>query len=95
MAWLDCHDLDSTLASLADAIGTTASTLEQALRDYDDGRFAGAAEDPWQLMPREILQSLGTDVSLVVERLDGAYYFHGTRAIDPETFRRRGILQLD
>jgi hypothetical protein len=95
MAWLDCRDLDSTLASLADAIGTTASTLEEELRNYDDSRFAGASEDPWLLMPREILQSLGTDVSTVVERLDGAYYFHGTRAIDPETFRRRGILPLD
>lgn len=95
MPYLDCHDLDSTLASFAGAIGITPAELERALREHDEARFEEAAEDPWQLMPREALERFGVDVETVARRFSGAYYFHGTRAIDPEAFRRRGILPLD
>jgi hypothetical protein len=93
--WLDCHSLGSALASLADAIGTTPAELEQALQGYDEGQLEDTTEDPWERMPREVLERLGIDIETVVERFDGAYYFHGTRAIDPEAFRQRGILPLD
>lgn len=46
-------------------------------------------------MPREVLQRFGTDVEPVASSFDGAYYFHGTRAVEPEAFWRRGILPLD
>jgi hypothetical protein len=92
--WLDCHDLDSTLASLASASGTTPAELGRALRDHNETRFEEATEDPWQLMPREVLERVGTDVEMVAGSFDGAYYFHGTRAVDLEVFRRRGILPL-
>ncbi len=94
MLWLDCHDLHSTLASLEAAIGTTPAELERALREHDEAQLAEWTEDPWQLMPREVLERFGTDVETVAGRLEGAYYFHGTRALDPEAFRRRGILPL-
>jgi hypothetical protein len=92
---LDCHDLETALASLADAIGTTQAELEQALREYDESRFEDRTEDSWERMPREVLEQFGLDVETVAGRFDGAHYFHGTRAIDPEAFRRRGILPLD
>jgi hypothetical protein len=92
---LDCHDVDSTLASLADAIGTTEAELERAVREHDETRFEDATEDPWQLMPREVLKRFSVDVETLAGRFDGAHYFHGTRATDPAAFRRRGILPLD
>jgi hypothetical protein len=92
--WLDCDDLDSTVASLANVIGVTSAELELALEEHEP-RFEEAAEDPWQLMPCEVLERFGADVETVARRFDGAYYFHGTRAVDPEAFRRRGILPLD
>ena len=94
MPWLDCHDLDSTLSSLAYAIGTTTLELEWALQEYDEARYEDATEDPWQLMPRDVLDRFGTDVETVAGRFDGAYYFHGTRALVPEEFGQRGILPL-
>jgi hypothetical protein len=92
---LDCYDIDSTVASLAQAIGASSAELKRALRKYDDVVFEEATDDPWRLMPREVLERFGADVHSVVERFDGAYYFHGTRAIDPESFRHGGILPLD
>jgi hypothetical protein len=93
--WRDCRDLDSTVGSLADAIGTTSAELARALREHDEGRFEEAADDPWELMPREVVERFSADVATVAGRFDGAYYFHGTRAVDPVAFRRRGILPLD
>jgi hypothetical protein len=92
---LDCHDLGSALASLAAAIGTAPAQLERALRDHNEARFEEASEDPWHLMPREVLERFGVDVETVAGRINGAYYFHGTRAVEPDSFLRRGILPLD
>jgi hypothetical protein len=93
--WLDCHDYEAALASLAEAIGTTPSKLATALGEYDESRLENSAEDPWELMPREMLEQFGVDVEALAGRFDGARYFHGTRAIDAEAFCRRGILPLD
>jgi hypothetical protein len=95
VSFLDCYDLASTVRSLSDAIGTEPVELRRALEDFDESCFVRATEDPWRLMPRELLLGLGGDVDGVVGRLEGAYYFHGTRAVDPDTFRLRGILPLD
>jgi hypothetical protein len=92
---LDCHDYHVALASLADAIGTTPSNLANALGEYDESRLESRDEDPWALMPRDVLEEFGADVDAVTGRFDGACYFHGTRALDPEAFKRRGILPLD
>jgi hypothetical protein len=92
---LDCHDYDAALASLAEAIGTMSSKLATALGEYDESRLENSAEDPWEVMPREVLERFRVGVEAVAARFDGAYYFHGTRAVDPEAFRRRGILPLD
>ena len=95
MAWLDCHDSEAALASLAEAIGTTPTKLATALGEYDESRLESRAEDPCALMPRDVLEQFGADVDAVTGRFDGACYFHGTRALDPEAFKRRGILPLD
>lgn len=95
MPCLDCHDLSSTLASLATAIHTTPAQLELALREHDEVRFEEATEDPWHLMPREVLERFGVDARTVADRFNDAYYFHGTRTVEPEAFLRRGILPLD
>jgi hypothetical protein len=93
--WLDCENLASTLSSLAIALGTTPVGLEGALRSYDDVGVSEAREDPWKLVPRQFFERFGLNTDGVTERFDGAYYFHGTRAVDPEAFRRRGLLPLD
>jgi hypothetical protein len=93
--WLDCHDVDSALASIAEASGVPPADLDRALREYDEARFEEASGDPWELMPRDVLERFGVDVEIVAGRFDGAHYFHGTRAVDPDAFRRRGIMPLD
>lgn len=95
MPWLDCHDLATALSSLAEAIGTTPAELEQVLREYDESRFEDTTEDSWERMPHEVLERFSVDVETVALRFERAHYFHGTRAIDPEAFCRRGILPLD
>jgi hypothetical protein len=92
---LDCHDVDSTLASLAGVARVDRTDLEQALREYDESRFDTYSEEPWTLMPREVLDRFGTNVQTIAESFEGAHYFHGTRTVDdPESFRQRGILPL-
>jgi hypothetical protein len=96
MVWLDCHDVDSALTSLAAAIGASALELEQALLNYDDDRWAlRPNEAPEDQTPLDVLEHFGTDVDHITERLAGAYCFHGTRVLDPQVFFRRGILPLD
>jgi hypothetical protein len=89
---LDCHDLETAIASLAHAIRVSPAELEQALRQYDGHRLTDYSEDPELRMPSEILATLGSALERV--ELSGAYYFHGTRAVRPESFRERGVLQL-
>ena len=96
MVWLDCHDVDSALTSLAAAIGASALELEQALLNYDDDRWALRPDEaPEDQTPLDVLEHFGTDVDLVTSCLAGAYCFHGTRALEPRAFRTRGILPLD
>ena len=96
MVWLDCHDVGSTLASIAGAVAISPTELEQALREYDDeARFNDCSEDPWKLMPCEVLAWFDTDIETIAASFGGAHYFHGTRALDSDAFRRRGILPLD
>jgi hypothetical protein len=95
MPWLDCHDLDSTVDSLADVIGASSGEVERVLEEHDEARFDDTAEDPGLLMPRDVLGHFAADLDTVAGRFDGAYYFHGTRAVDPKAFSLRGILPLD
>jgi hypothetical protein len=69
--WLDCHDLESALASLAAVVGETSVELGWALREYDEARFEEVREDPWKLMPCDVLARFSTDVETVVGRFDG------------------------
>lgn len=93
MTWLDCHDLETTLASLAEALAISDDELRAALIAYDESRFADNSQDPYLRMPRELLASLDRDIAVV--RLDGTFYFHGSRVVDPDALGREGILPLD
>ena len=94
--WLDCRDVDSSVASLAGAIGITPAELEEALLEHDEFKFATPGEeDPRVAAPREFLALFDVDIEIVAEGFDGAVYFHGTRAFAPTVFHQRGILPLD
>jgi hypothetical protein len=93
MVWLDCSDVDSAVACLADAIGIDDSQLRNAVLAYDESRFSDYSEDQYKRMPREILERSGGAAE--VPRFDGVYYFHGSRLIGLEDIRVEGILPLD
>src|SRR5213078_3342066 len=54
------------------------SKLAIALAEYHESLLEESAEDPWELMPRDVLEQFGVDVETVAGRFDGACYFHGT-----------------
>jgi hypothetical protein len=90
---LDCQDVETALASLAEALAVDVEELRASLRAYDESRFADSSEDPYARLPRVLLEGLGRDPDTV--SFDSAFYFHGTRVTDPESLYRDGILPLD
>jgi hypothetical protein len=90
---LNCHDRETALASLSAAVNVPGAELRHALCTVDDAAFASDVDDPATAMPRVVLGGLGVDMASV--QLAGAYYFHGTRTLDPGGFQARGILALD
>lgn len=92
MTRLDCHDLNTALASVGAGIGRRTDDVRAALLSYDEERFSDCSEDPWHKMPRELLASLGVDPQI---RVESACFFHGSRVPDPAVFWREGILPLD
>ncbi|MBB4661565.1 hypothetical protein [Conexibacter arvalis] len=90
MHLLDCFDSASTLASIGRAIGVEPDHLADAIHRYDSARLA---DYPYEDVALSVLTDLGTDLSQA--RFDGACFFHGTRVVNPSTFRRRGLLPLD
>jgi hypothetical protein len=87
---LDCHTLDSTLASLADASGIEVGLLSEALRGFAAPPLG--EEPPHVVNSREALATLGVRIEEL--RFDAHYYFHGTRIVPPESFSQEGILPL-
>jgi len=90
---LDCQDDQTALASLAEALAVDVEELRASVLAYDESRFADSSEDPYVRLPRELLEGLGRDAETI--SLDSAFYFHGTRVPDPDSFYRDGILPLD
>jgi hypothetical protein len=93
MSILDCHDQQTTLATLSAAVGVAPRTLVAALRNFDDAVLENCEDDPAMVMPRKVLGSVGVDITSVP--LAGAHYFHGTRSTNPADFHRDGILPLN
>jgi hypothetical protein len=88
---LDCHDLKTALATLESLLDIVVEELSEALVSHDESRFDGT-EDPFKRMPNDVANALGANLELAHPA--GAYYFHGTRVVDPDSFVRRGILPL-
>lgn len=93
MTVLDCHDLSTTMASLAGLIDQPAAEIRRRMLDYDHEFPAATSEDPFRRMPRELLHGLGVDIADVEVR--NACFFHGSRVVDPTVFSREGILPLN
>ena len=91
MVYLDCETYESALGSLAAGAGVTEQALLQAI-DATDLDPAPSDEDVWVAVPRQICTAAGFNIEAV--RFPGAYYFHGTRVVDPMAFKRDGILPL-
>lgn len=91
MTVLDCDTFDTALTSLAGATNVPAAALLYVLRRHDPGSRTGyrrvETDAPMLLRP------FGVDLRKV--RFDGAYYFHGTRVMQPGSFLEDGILPLD
>lgn len=90
---LGCQDVQTALASLAEALAVDVKQLRASLLPYDESRFADSSEDPYVRLPRELLEGFGRDAETV--SFEGAFYFHGTRVTDHDCFYRDGILPLD
>jgi hypothetical protein len=88
---LDCHDLDTALKCLAGLLETSVEELGAAVSGHDESRFDGT-EDPFVRMPNDVAEVVGANLEAI--QLAGAYYFHGTRVVDPSAFKDRGILPL-
>ncbi|MEU7525101.1 hypothetical protein AB0A74_05160 [Saccharothrix sp. NPDC042600] len=88
---LDCHDLDAAVRSLAVASDRREQALIDAIASVD---LPGGtvSEDTETAVPRRAFEMLElTDEDF---RFDGTCFFHGTRTLDPSSFRRHGILPL-
>jgi hypothetical protein len=90
---IDCHDPETALRSVADVLRIDRRRLRASLLAYDERAFDVADEDPFRLMPNEVLAGFGIDIDTVV--IPYACFFHGSRVLDPNGFRRDGILPLD
>jgi hypothetical protein len=90
--FLDCHDPVTALETLSEAIDVDPGAILDALSAWDDATLK-PDQDPALAMPRDVLASVGVDISSV--QLDGVHCFHGSRVLDPDDFRRHGILPLD
>ncbi|WP_131804123.1 hypothetical protein [Pseudofrankia sp. BMG5.36] len=90
MVYLDCHDATSALTSLATAFHLHDDDLARALLECNlETDWTGEREER---SIRSFLSEIDVDLDSV--RFDGAYYFHGTRSLEPEAFIREGILPL-
>ena len=86
MRIIDCHTFDTTLASIAAVAEMEPRTLAAALEAFDT--------DDWEApTPGHFLWD--TIVRRPPRPIDGVYWFHLSRVMEPASFRRHGILPLD
>jgi hypothetical protein len=90
---MDCSDVDTAIACLAEAMGVDVDQLSAAVLAYDEAKFSDYSEDPYKRMPREILEGFG--ITTEAPQFAGVYYFHGTRLIGLEGIGAEGVLPLD
>ncbi|MCM3920140.1 hypothetical protein ND748_00315 [Frankia sp. AiPs1] len=90
MLYLDCHTPASALRSLTAAFHVREDVLVRAIRERSmEGDFTGEHEE-------QAVKAFLSEVNVEFDstRFGGAYYFHGTRSFDPDSFLREGILPL-
>jgi hypothetical protein len=90
MIRLDCHSTESALVSLSSGLGLDPEVVAETLAACDEDRSNGSDRNPQHQLPEDVLASLG--VAIENAGFGGAYAFHGSRVVDPDSFRRRGIL---
>lgn len=89
---LDCETPATTLFSLASAAGCSTDLIRDAVYSYRELDFADTHDEMWVTVPRDLLARARVDITDV--QFGGAYYFHGTRVLDPTTFVEHGIRPL-
>jgi len=92
VVYLDCQNVESAVQSLAEASQTADDLVVEAMQSFETN-WDLAAEDPFVAVPRDFFRSL--DVAIDDLRFEGAYFFHASRVIDPDSFRREGIQPLE
>jgi hypothetical protein len=93
MVYLDCQNTSTALQSLAAACQLPVERLAQVVEAHQVDWDAGfGREEPEIAGLRGIFDELGLAIGDI--NFDGAYYFHGTRVLDPSLFREQGILPL-
>jgi hypothetical protein len=88
---IDCRDAETALTTTAAALGIKPGVLLAAIRGYDRD-WSAFRIDPIGEFAAGLSAKAGVDVATAT--IDGAYYFHGTRLIDPESVRERGLISL-
>jgi hypothetical protein len=91
--FLDCHDVDTAATSLAAILGVPVDRLLWSLRECDAISADARLEDPAVTRPQQVLRALESNFTEADP--SGAYFFHGTRVIDPTSFTRVGLVPLD
>lgn len=88
---LDCHDLDAAVRSLAVASNRPEAALTDAIASVEVN-WDTITDEAEAAARRQVFENLElTDEDF---RFDGTCFFHGTRTLDPSSFRRDGILPL-
>ncbi|MFF5085040.1 hypothetical protein ACFY36_49050 [Actinoplanes sp. NPDC000266] len=91
MLVLDCETPDTAVSSLSRATVVPPQDLLKAIQHADQS-LARPWQDPSSALPENALSAVGVDIEKVA--FDAAYYFHGTRTVDPRLFLADGIKPL-
>ncbi|GAA2534526.1 hypothetical protein [Winogradskya humida] len=91
MLILDCETPETTASTLSLASKVPLPDLLEAIQRADQSP-ALPWQDPSSALPENALAAVDVDIPKVA--FDAAYYFHGTRTVDPRLFLADGIKPL-
>lgn len=88
----DCSTFESAIESIARATAQELAYIAGRVESFDRTATFDPMLDPGVERPKALIQWI--DRGLTSELFGGAYYFHGSRVLAPESFFRRGIRPL-